>query len=50
MTNEQALQVLAQVAVKFIGTRQDHELVEQALKTLAEAVAPKDANDKGNVS
>jgi hypothetical protein len=42
MTNEQAISILTQVALKFVGTRQDHELVEAALKHLAEAIKPKE--------
>lgn len=39
MTNEQALNIISQVAIKFVGTRQDHELVEAALKHIAAALA-----------
>ena len=38
MTPEQALNVLNQIAVNFVGTRKDHETIDTALKTLADVV------------
>lgn len=46
MTKEQAINILSQVAAKFVGTRAEHDLIEQALKTLAAPVAQKGADDK----
>lgn len=50
MTNEQAINILTQVALKFVGTRQEHELVEQALKTLSGLVSEKADNAKSHAS
>lgn len=46
MTDEQAINILSQIASKFIGTRAEHELVEQALKTISAAIEQKEANAK----
>lgn len=35
MTPEQALQILAQAAAEFRGTRKDHDMLEQAVRTLS---------------
>lgn len=44
LTASQALEILAQAAAQFKGTRSDHELLEKAVRTLAPLVAPaKDA-------
>lgn len=40
MTPKQALEILAQTAVQFRGTRAEHELIEKALRTLAPLVEP----------
>jgi hypothetical protein len=42
MQPDQALQVLAQVAAEFRGTRKDHEMIEQALRTISTLI-PKPA-------
>lgn len=47
MTPEQAIQVMTQVAAAHVGNRRDHEIIEAALKCLAE-LAKKDANEQGN--
>jgi len=38
ITPKQALDILAQTAMQFRGTRQEHEIIERALKTLAPLV------------
>ena len=40
MDPKQALNILSQVAAQFRGTRQDHELLEQALNALQKLVEP----------
>lgn len=40
MDPKQALNILSQVAAQFRGTRQDHELLEQALSALQKLVEP----------
>ena len=37
---KQALEILAQAAAQFRGTRQEHELLEKAIRTLAPLVEP----------
>ena len=44
ITPKQALEILAQAAAQFRGTRQEHELLERAIRTLAPLVEP--ASDK----
>ena len=39
MTPQQALEVLVQVGRKFVGNADDHDLIRQALTTLAGAIA-----------
>lgn len=36
MTHKQAIEIFRQVAARFIGTRSEHEIVEQAIQTLAD--------------
>jgi len=44
LTTKQALEILAQAAAQFRGTRAEHELIEKALRTLAPLVEqPKSA-------
>lgn len=38
LTPKQALELLAQAAAQFRGTRQEHELIERAFRTLAPLV------------
>jgi hypothetical protein len=40
LTNKQALEILAQAAAQFRGTRSEHELLERAIRTLATVVEP----------
>jgi hypothetical protein len=40
ITPKQALELLAQVAAQFRGTRQEHELIERAFRTLSPLVEP----------
>ena len=40
ITPKQALEILAQAAAQFRGTRQEHELLERAIRTLAPLVEP----------
>ncbi|QDP50757.1 MAG: hypothetical protein Unbinned1322contig1001_33 [Prokaryotic dsDNA virus sp.] len=40
MDTKQALEVIAQVQIKFVASGQDHRLLSEAIKTLAEAVHP----------
>jgi hypothetical protein len=40
MDPKQALSILSQAAAQFRGTRQDHELLEQALNALQKLVEP----------
>jgi hypothetical protein len=40
ITSKQALEILAQAAAQFRGTRQEHEIIERALRTLAPLVEP----------
>lgn len=44
MNKNQAINILSQVAAKFIGTRAEHEIIEQALKFLSE-LAEKEKHD-----
>ena len=39
-TPKQALEILAQAAAQFRGTRSEHELLEKALRTLVPLVEP----------
>jgi hypothetical protein len=49
MTKEQAIQILAQVQLKFVGSGQDHQLLDQAIKCLSDSghASPAEPN-KGN--
>ena len=38
LTTKQALEILAQAAAQFRGTRQEHELIERAFRTLSPLV------------
>lgn len=38
LTPKQALEVLAQAAIQFRGTRAEHELIERAFRTIAPLV------------
>ena len=40
LTPKQALEILAQAAAQFRGTRQEHELIERAFRTIAPLVEP----------
>lgn len=40
MDPKQALSILSQAAAQFRGTRQDHEVLEQALNALQKLVEP----------
>jgi hypothetical protein len=40
LTTKQALEILAQAAAQFRGTRQEHELIERAFRTLSPLVEP----------
>jgi len=40
LTPKQALEILAQAAAQFRGTRSEHELLERAIRTLAPVVEP----------
>ncbi len=40
MDAKQALQIINQVCAEFRGTRQDHELLKQAIQVLESAVNP----------
>lgn len=40
LTTAQALDLLAQVAAQYRGTRQEHELLSRALSVLSSAVNP----------
>jgi hypothetical protein len=40
MDAKQALQIVNQVCSEFRGTRQDHELLKQAIQVLESAVNP----------
>jgi hypothetical protein len=35
---KQALEILSQVALQFRGTRQEHEVIEKALRSLAQLI------------
>lgn len=48
LTSKQALEILAQVAAQFRGTRQDHELIERALRTLSPLVEPPEQSQEGS--
>ena len=45
MTPEQSLNILAQAAAQFRGTRQEHEMLEVAVRTLT-ALLPKPDDKK----
>lgn len=46
MTPEQALNILSQAAAEFRGTRKDHEMLEQAVRTLGAALTkPEEKKD-----
>jgi hypothetical protein len=40
-TPKQALEILAQAAAEFRGTRKDHEMIERAIRTLTPLIEPK---------
>ena len=40
MEPNQAIEILNQVQMKFVGSGQDHRLLSEAIKTLSEAIAP----------
>ena len=40
LTPKQALEILAQAAAQFRGTRSEHERLERAIRTLATVVEP----------
>ena len=40
LTPKQALEILAQAAAQFRGTRSEHELLERAVRALAVIVEP----------
>jgi hypothetical protein len=42
MDAKQALQIVNQVCSEFRGTRQDHELLKQAIQVLESALTPKE--------
>jgi hypothetical protein len=42
LTPKQALELLAQAAAQFRGTRTDHELIEKAVRLLLPLVEPSD--------
>lgn len=42
LTPKQALEILAQAAAQFRGTRQEHELIERAFRTISPLVEPAD--------
>jgi hypothetical protein len=42
MDAKQALQLINQVCSEFRGTRQDHELLKQAIQVLESALTPKE--------
>lgn len=48
LTSKQALEILAQVAAQFKGTRQDHETIERALRVIAALVEPAPAQPPQN--
>ena len=37
MTKQQAIQILAQVQLQFVGSGQDHQLLDQAIKRLSDS-------------
>lgn len=39
MTPAEALHIMKQTAEKFVGTRQDHEVIARAIQTLADFIA-----------
>lgn len=43
MSPHEALNVIAQVAAKFVGTLEDHKAVQTALQVIGEALKPADA-------
>lgn len=48
LTTKQALEVLAQAAAEFKGSRRDHELIEQAVRALQPLVEPKEEPKQAN--
>lgn len=48
MTPQQALAILIQVSSKFVGTKQDHEVVDQALQTLGDLVSTATEGEDSN--
>ena len=40
LTPKQALEILAQAAAQFRGTRSEHELIDRAVRTLSQVVEP----------
>ena len=42
MDAKQALRIVNQVCSEFRGTRQDHELLKQAIQVLESALTPKE--------
>lgn len=47
ITPKQALEVLAQAAAQFRGTRQEHELIERAFRTILPLVQEPAADAPG---
>jgi len=47
LTPKQALEILAQAAAQFRGTRSEHELIERAFRTLAPLVEPAKQDSAG---
>lgn len=45
-TPKQALEILAQAAAEFRGTRKDHEMIERCVRVLAAIVQPKQLEEK----
>lgn len=46
LTPEQSLNVLAQAAAQFRGTRQEHEVLEVAVRTLSTLLPKQDSEKK----
>lgn len=46
MTPDQALNILAEVASKYLGTQQDHINLSQAVAVLRQAITAPPKNDK----
>lgn len=45
LTTDQAIDILSQIAAAHVGNLQDHNLAQQALKTLREALKPEEQSD-----